>query len=303
MNKYKPALFIASGAALWGSIALFVRELGNLGFSAMEIVAIRVISAAFFLFFLGVFSYRKEMQLSQWHDIRYFIGTGILSIVFFNFCYFTTMNQAGVSVAVILLYTAPAFVTVLSFFFLKEKIDRKKLIAVFATILGCALITGLSGGNSNLTAISFLIGLGSGLGYALYTIFGKFALRKYSSYTVTFYTFLVASVALVPFTRLWEKIQLFMTFEVLLLSLGLGLIPTVVAYILYTKGLEQTEGSKAAIIATIEPVVACVIGVAVFGEFFGNAQVLGAVCILGSVIAVNINSKKLRVPKDRGVHS
>ncbi len=303
MKKYKPALFITSGAALWGIIALFVRELGELGFSAMEIVTVRVMSAAFFLFFLGIFSYRKEMKLSQWYDIRYFIGTGIFSIAFFNFCYFTTMNQAGVSIAVILLYTAPAFVTVLSFLFLKEKLNRKKLIAVLTTIIGCALITGLSGSNANLTAMSFLIGLGSGFGYALYTIFGKFALRKYSSYTVTFYTFLVASAALIPLTRIWERMDLFLTVDALLLSLGLGLIPTVVAYILYTKGLEKTEGSKAAIIATIEPVVACIIGVAIFGEFFGFAQALGALFILGSVIAVNVNIKKMSVPKDRGVHS
>lgn len=303
MKKYKSVFFIASGAALWGIIALFVRALGDLGFTAMEIVSLRVLSAALFLFIIGMLSYRNEMLLTNWSDIRYFVGTGIFSISFFNFCYFTTMDHAGISIAVILLYTAPAFVTILSFIFLKEKLTKKKIIAVATTIIGCTLITGFSGGKSQLTAIGFLIGLGSGFGYALYTIFGKFALRKYSSFTVTLYTFLVAAVALLPFTRIWEKLNLFLTLEVLLLSLGLGLIPTVIAYILYTKGLEQTEGSKAAIIATIEPVVACLIGVAIFGEMFGFTQILGSLFILGSVIAVNANFKRMRAPRDSGIQS
>lgn len=303
MKKYKSVYFIASGAALWGIIALFVRALGDLGFTPMEIVALRVISAALFLFIIGMISYRNDMKLTKWSDIRYFIGTGIFSIAFFNFCYFTTMDQAGISIAVILLYTGPAFVTILSFIFLKEQLTKKKVIAVGTTIIGCTLITGFSGGASQLTAIGFLIGLGSGFGYALYTIFGKFALRKYSSFTVTFFTFAVAAVALVPYTRLWEKMNLFLTMEVILLSLGLGLIPTVIAYILYTKGLEETEGSKAAIIATIEPVVACLIGVSIFGEVFGFAQAAGSLFIIGSVIAVNANFKRLRVSRDRGIHS
>lgn len=283
---------IAIGASLWGIIAVFVKGLGAYNFTAMEIVAIRVIFAAFFLLIIGIVRYPKEMKLKQVKDVRLFVGTGILSIVFFNFCYFTTISQMNISVAVILLYTSPAFVTILSFIFLKESLTVTKITAVAGTILGCFLIAGLTMGDSNITFLGIITGLGSGLGYALYTIFGKFALKKYEPFTITLYTFLIAAIALIPVTKLWTKLDLLMDMNVLMYGVGLGLIPTVLAYFLYTWGLEKTEGSKAAIIATVEPVVATILGVFLYGEKLGIFQIIGALLILGSVLIVNISFRK-----------
>ncbi|MBU8879028.1 EamA family transporter [Bacillus sp. FJAT-29790] len=292
MKKLLPYFMIASGASLWGLIAFFVKGLGDYGFTAMEIVAIRVAFAAIFLLLIGFVRYRNQMKLNRITDGRLFVGTGIFSVVFFNFCYFTTISQMNISIAVILLYTAPAFVTVLSFIFLKEGLSLNKLLAVAGTLVGCILIAGLTAGQSTITFIGILTGLGSGLGYALYTIFGKFALKKYQPFTITLYTFLVASIALIPVTQLWEKLDVLLNVNVLLYSVGLGLIPTVLAYFLYTWGLEKTEGSKAAVIATIEPVVATMLGVMLYGERLGIIQIVGALLILSSVLIVNMPIRK-----------
>lgn len=292
MKRFLPYFMIAFGASLWGIIAYFVKGLSNYGFTAMEIVAIRVIYAAIFLLFIGLSRYRNQMKLKSMTDIRLYIGTGILSIVFFNFCYFTTISQMNISIAVILLYTAPAFVTVLSYFFLNESLTLTKITAVAGTIIGCILIAGVTAGDSKITIFGVITGLGSGLGYALYTIFGKFALKKYQPYTITLYTFIVASAALIPVTQLWKKLDLLFNINVLLYGIGLALIPTVLAYFLYTWGLEKTEGSKAAIIATVEPVVATMLGVFLYGERLGAIQIVGALLILGSVIIVNMSFRK-----------
>ncbi|MDQ0271023.1 DMT family transporter [Cytobacillus purgationiresistens] len=297
MKKILPYFMIAAGASLWGIIGFFVKGLESLGFTSMEIVAIRALFAAMFLIIIGMFGYREQMKLKKAADIRFFIGTGIFSIVFFNYCYFTTMSQINISMAVIFLYTAPAFVTILSYFFLKESMTLNKILAVIGTISGCVLIAGMAVGNSNLTFMGILTGLGSGLGYALYTIFGKFALVKYSPFAITFYTFLVAAIALIPVTRLWEKADLLMRMDVLLYGIGLGLLPTVLAYVLYTWGLEKTEGSKAAVIATVEPIVATSLGVLMFNESLAAMQIVGAVLIISSVIIVNLPSRKSRQTK------
>ncbi|MFE8695730.1 DMT family transporter [Cytobacillus sp. FJAT-53684] len=297
MKKILPYLMIASGASLWGIIAYFVKGLADYGFTSMEIVAIRVIYAAIFLLLIGVARYRNQMKLKSLTDLRLFVGTGIFSIVFFNFCYFTTISQMNISIAVILLYTAPAFVTVLSFIFLKESLTLPKILAVAGTIMGCVLIAGITSGQSDITMLGIITGLGSGLFYALYTIFGKFALMKYKPFTITMYTFLVAAVSLIPVTKLWQKLDLLLNGEVLLYSIGLGLIPTVIAYFLYTWGLEKTEGSKAAIIATIEPVVATLLGVFLYGEKLVAIQLAGALLILSSVIIVNLSFGKKKITK------
>lgn len=305
MKRLLPYIMIAAGASLWGIIAIFVKGLADYGFAAMEIVAIRVLYAALFLLLIGLIKYKKQMKLKQLKDIKLFIGTGILSIVFFNYCYFTTINQMNISVAVILLYTAPAFVTILSYFFLKEGLSANKIFAVLGTIIGCILIAGVSAGESTITIIGILTGLGSGLGYALYTIFGKFALKRYEPFTVTLYTFIVAAIFLLPITQLWEKMDLLFNGKVLMYSMGLGFIPTVLAYFIYTWGLEKTEGSKAAVIATVEPVVATLLGVLLYHERLGPFQIAGAILIICSVIIVNITftKKTKNINKIKAEHS
>ncbi|HJV16639.1 MAG TPA: EamA family transporter, partial [Bacillales bacterium] len=245
MKKLIPLLFIAMGASLWGLIAIFVRNLSDAGFTPMEIVTIRVVTATLILCLGGVIKFKNQMKIKL-TDLKLFIGTGICSIVFFNWCYFTTINQMNLSIAVILLYTAPAFVTILSFLFLKEGLNWIKIISVIGTLIGCIFIAGFNFKETSIGAIGLLIGLGAGFGYSLYSIFGKVALRRYESFTVTFYTFLIASVTLVPITGLWDKWSLLVRPDILFWGVGLGLIPTVIAYFLYTWGLKSTESSKAA---------------------------------------------------------
>ncbi|MFE8702174.1 DMT family transporter [Cytobacillus sp. FJAT-54145] len=295
MKKLLPYFMIAFGASLWGGIALFVRGLKELGLTEMEIVAVRVTFASMFLLVIGVARYRHlfKIQLSK---LPLFLGTGILSIAFFNWCYFTTINLMNISLAVVLLYTSPAFVAVLSFIFLKESLHVKKVIAVIGTIIGCILVTGLqTNTSSSITLIGLLIGLGSGLGYALYSIFGKVALRHYAPFTVTLYTFLVAMITLLPLSGVWNKGELFLNPKVLLYGAGLGLIPTVIAYFAYTWGLEKTESSKAAVIATVEPIVATLMGLILYDEHLTIIQLAGSTFIILSVVIINLPGRRRKL--------
>ncbi|RHW42299.1 EamA family transporter [Neobacillus notoginsengisoli] len=298
MRKIVPLLLIAISASLWGCIAIFVRGMADMGFSPMEIVAVRVAVAAIILGLVGFVKNKSEMTI-RLKDLWLFIGTGIFSIVFFNWCYFTALNKMDVSLAVILLYTSPMFVSFFSFIFFKDKFTKTKIAAVAGTFIGCILVAGFRGGSETVGPLALLIGLGAGLGYALYSIFGKAALRKYKPYTITFYTFFVAAVFLVPLTRLWEQTDLLFSQEGLLYGAGLGIVPTVVAYFLYTKGLERTDSSTAAIIATVEPIVATMLGVFLYGEGMGILQMLGSAIILASVSMSNIDFTALRTNRKR----
>ena len=292
LKRIYPIILITISAALWGIIAIFVRKLSSIGFSSMEIVTIRVVIAAILLGGIGLVKYRPQMKI-QLRDVKLFIGTGIFSIVLFNWCYFTSVNKMNLSLAVILLYTSPAFVSILSFLFLKEKMTWLKAASVIGTILGCMLIAGVSQNDAaSISTIGIITGLGAGFGYALYSIFGKFALKKYQPFTVTFYTFLVAAVTLVPLSHLWNKGSLLMSWEVVVYGVGFGLFPTVIAFLLYTKGLEKIESSKAAIIATVEPVVATLLSLLLYKESFGGIQAIGSGFILASVIIVNLPKKQ-----------
>nr|MBQ8253771.1 EamA family transporter [Lachnospiraceae bacterium] len=160
MKKAAP-LFVIIAGCLWGSMGIFVRGLSAYGFTSLEIGALRVFGALLFLG-VGILIYKKELLRIRPKDIWCFIGTGIVSIVFFNYCYFTTIQMTSLSVAAVLLYTAPAIVTILSVFLFKEKFHPLKLTALVMAFAGCVLVTGILSQKLTLTVPGILLGLGSG---------------------------------------------------------------------------------------------------------------------------------------------
>ncbi|WP_027954624.1 MULTISPECIES: DMT family transporter [Halobacillus] len=291
----KSALFsIGTGAALWGIIGFYVTYLYNIGFTPAQVVSLRVLSASLLLGFYLLSKDRRLFKIKA-GDSRYFIGTGIISIVLFNWCLFSAIEETSISVASILLYTAPAFVTILSRLIFKESLTVRKVSALLITFLGCALVVGIvPHSEQSISMYGLILGLGSGLFYALYSIFGKFALVHYDSLTVTFYTFVFASIAIVPFSGLWNEASLFSTVSTWLYVLGLGLLSTMLPFILYTKGLSFIESSKASIIATIEPVVATLMGFLVFQEQLTLWQYSGVGLVITAVIVVQDSKKNTR---------
>ena len=170
------------------------------------------------------------------------------------------------SAAAVLLYTAPCMVLILSAVFFHEKLTGRKIVALAASFVGCIFTTGLLGSSSALSAAGILLGLGAGLGYALYSIFSKIALRKYHPYTVTFYTTLCASLFLLPLSRPGRLAELLGTGNALAVSLALGFFSTLMPAVLYTLGLQGMDAGRAAVLAYAEPLVATLCGLLFYQE-------------------------------------
>jgi drug/metabolite transporter (DMT)-like permease len=292
VDKKLAILFIGIAASLWGIIGVFVTFLYEVGFTPTQVVTVRALSATFFLVVYVAFKNRQLLKIKV-TDSKYFVGTGIFSIVLFNWCLFSAIEETSISIAAILLYTAPAFVTIFSRILFQEALTLRKISALLITLVGCSFVIGiLPNSNETISLYGFILGLGSGLFYALYSIFGKFALKKYDSLTVTVYTFIFAAIAITPFSGLWSVLPLFSTSKVWIYIIGLGFLSTMLAYILYTKGLSTIESSRASIIATIEPVVASLIGFFVFQENLNIWQYLGIVMVIAAVIIVQESTKR-----------
>jgi drug/metabolite transporter (DMT)-like permease len=277
---------VGLGAALWGTIGLFVNALQQLGFDSLQITLLRTGTAGVILF-IYTSLWRPDQLRIRWQDLPYFLGTGICSIAFFNWCYFEAIQEVSLSIAAVLLYTGPAFVVVLSRIFLKESLTLLKILSLGATLLGCCFVVGwLPGLDQNITLYGLIIGLGSGLGYGLYSVIGKPATYRYTPLTITTYTFIIAALFLLPLAKPHNTLVLLNTASAWPYIIGLGLIPTVVAYLLYTKGLSMLESSRASIVATIEPVIAVLLGIGFLGDTLSLWQSLGIVLILTAVVSI-----------------
>jgi drug/metabolite transporter (DMT)-like permease len=288
-------IYVFLGAALWGIIGLFIDELSQAGFSALQIVTLRVISATVMLVcYLGLTN--PQLLKIDLKDSMSFVGTGIFSIVFFNWAYFTAIEEVSLSVAVILLYTGPAFVVILSRIFFEEKMTSRKIGALVLTLLGCVFVVKVFPiGIEQISWYGIWVGLGSGFGYALYSIFGKHALKKYHPLTVITYTFIFASAVMLPVSGVSIPVSNLQSAQVWMNILGLGFFPTALAYYLYTMGLSMVESGRASIAATVEPLVATLLGVFVFNDVLTAFQLVGMFLVLAAVVLIQFkNSDTLK---------
>ena len=273
---------ILVAAALWGMIGLWNRELMAGGFTPTDIVVVRNFGGMLLLGLVFCARDRSVFRVRREH-LKYFFGTGVVSVLLFTVCYFSCQRICSLAVASTLLYTAPSFVVVLSAVLWHEPVTKRKLLALGLTLLGCALVCGVLAGDVTVTALGVLLGLGSGFFYALYSIFGRYALAHYDPLTVTVWTFLFAGPASLVLLRPGRMAAALQSPRQWLLSAGLVVFSTVVPYILYTRGLARVESGRASIMASLEPVAATLVGVLVFGESLSPAAIAGISCVLAGV--------------------
>lgn len=275
------AASILAAAALWGIIGVWNRRLMAGGLSPYSIVVVRNCGGLVLLLAVMALRDRSVFHVERQH-LKYFFGTGVVSVVLFTVCYFSCQEICSLAVASILLYTAPAIVVVLSAILWRERVTGKKLLALGLTLVGCALVCGVFSGSLTVTGGGILLGLGAGFFYALYSIFGRYALAHYGPMTVTVWTFVFAGVASLALVRPAELAALAQP-SLALTAVGLVVCSTVLPYILYTRGLARVEAGKASILASLEPVVASVAGVVLFGEPMSPLTAAGIVCVLAGV--------------------
>ncbi|SFE80058.1 DMT family transporter [Alteribacillus iranensis] len=290
------------GAAFWGLTGFFVQYLYEFGLAPIEVVTIRMVLSAIVMFsIVGVV--RPYLLKIHWRDLPYFIGLGVVSIAFFNWCYFTVMEEANLSIAVVLLYTSPVFVAILSRIFFKEKLTGNKIIAIILTLLGCSFVAGLLPGESmSISGTVLLIGAASGFFCSLYSVIGKFVSMKYSSITITAYAMLCGGLFLLPVSGIEKNTQPLMEPVMWGYAMGSVLISTILAYIMYTAGLRYIESSHAAILSTVEPIVAIAVGVTVFQDVLTIWQTVGILLVFTSILlSIFSRKRKFKHQKEKTV--
>ena len=294
MDKKKSAtrgyieVFLAG--TLWGCIGPFMQAMSNMGageglislmrqgFGCLMMIPVVMIACKGF----------KKLKVSR-KDLFVLMLMGLLSEAVFNLCYSSAVTRVGVATAAVLLYTAPIFVMIMARILYSETVTPLKILAIVLNLAGCTFTVT----NGDFSGVSFAVsgvifGVLAGFFYALVTIFGKYLGDNVDPYVTCFYNFLFGSLFLVLFTRPWTLDFSVFTPKVYLLGAGIGLCGTVLPYIFYMTGLTRpVEASKVPLIASVETVVAALLGVLLFHEAFGIAKLLGIVLVFLSVAVIN----------------
>lgn len=291
MNKKISVLCVIASGCLWGTLGIFVRKFSEYGITSMSVVFLRSLLTAAFTMGAMAAAQRESLKIKL-RDIWIFAGMGLLSIVFFNYCYFTAVTLMSLSAAAILLYTSPVFVMLLSALFFKERITRRKLLSAAIAICGLVLVTGVIGDASAITPSGVLYGLGSAFGYALYSIFSRAAINKgYSPLTVTGWAFAFAalfSAAVADMHSLRDMLSEKPSMG--LYAAVFAIVASVLPYLLYSIGLKGTDNSTAAVIASVEPVAATFFGMILYKEIPSPSAAVGIILVVSALI-IGVNGR------------
>ncbi len=272
---------IITASILWGFAGILAKKV--VGMSAQGIIFYRVTFALLILFiFLYLSGNLSKIKLK---DKKIYILLFSIFQVATMLTYFIAVLKASVSIAVLLLYTAPVYITLLSPLLLEERSTKIGWFALILSISGIFLIVDMGKIDFSQYSLGIFAGILSGISYALQIITSKYICCSYSGYTQAFWSFLIAVLILlpagiIPFDVIYGNI---------IYLVLLAIFPTILAVSLYFNGLNKIKASSASILALIEPLSAVILAVLILDEKVSLPLILGGALILAGAAIVTRN--------------
>ncbi len=280
-----------AAGSLWATLVVIGKRLLAGGADPFLVVGFRA-ALAFLLLGLGLALARPRLLAIRPRDIPFFLAYGVIVAANYGF-YFVALKYASATMAVLLTYTYPTILAVLAVLFLGERLDAIKVVALVLTLAGCLLVVQVyAPGALRLNLKGALAGLGAAFAGAVYSAVSKRAVERFNSWTLVLWGFGFGALTLLGSRAgLLGSAGSFSAamWGWLLLA---AVVPTLLAYMLFTRALVEIEATRVAITASIEPVVAAGLAWVFLGERMEPLQWLGAVAILAGVLVVQVADQR-----------
>ncbi|MBI0445638.1 MULTISPECIES: DMT family transporter [unclassified Deinococcus] len=280
------ALLILLAAVLWGLLGILGKNAQAAGVGPLEVAFWRAVLGG------GLFALHAAVTrapLPRGRDLLVTAAFGLVGVSVFYGAYQLAVRAGGASLASVLLYTAPAFVALLGWGLLRERLGVREGLAVAGTLTGIALISLGGGQGVNVTAAALTWGLLAGFTYSLYYLYGKAYFTRYPPTALYAVALPVGALGLLPFVALSAK-----TPAAWGSLIGIAVLSTYFAYLAYSAGLKHLPATRASVIASLEPVVAAGLAALLFGERLSTTALLGAALVIGAALLLSLENSQAK---------
>lgn len=291
MKKIYLILPIIAGI-MFGSTGIFVRTLTENGVDSTTLLFLRFSIAIIYLILAILLTDRSLFKIDK-SDTPLFILCG-LCILGLNLCYNHSINSVPLSLAAILLSTAPVFVLIFEYFTFGEKITSIKVLCVILVLIGCTLVTGLLEENSiDVSLIGIIAGIISAIFWAIYSVSSRKSIDMgRHTFTILLYSLITITIVTIPFTNFTQIanfINLNVTYNILFLLLH-SLVSFALPYILITISLNHLDAGTAVILSSGEPIAALLFGMIFYLEMPTFLMVCGVFITIMALIMLSKSS-------------
>jgi len=288
-SSYKGYLQVASASILFGLIGIFITLITQMPLRSIIFYRL-LIGLSGIILFLVCCSRLGELRLNEKKAYLFLLGLLQAATMLF---YFFSVKNTTVSISVLLLYTAPIYVIILSPFILNEPITRHSLSALILSIIGVLLIIrpdSVFQDMGNMYILGLGAGLISGLFYACMIMVSRYLSDCYTGTAQATWVTMIILVIFLPYSTS-------VSYEVLLDNLYLliliGLLPTAAGSILYFNSLMRIKAQNASIIGLLEPLSAVIFAFIILGQSISMTTLVGGLLILSSTLILSTEQKHI----------
>ena len=282
MKNLSVYLLLLLVAISWGSEWVVVKNLtGEISF--ILIATGRFVLAALIFLPVAAWLYLKGERVEK-RDIPELILFGI-----FGAALTYILQDSGISMtkainSSLMVTFNPAMTLLLSAFFLKERVDAKKTIALSIAFLGAFLV--ITNGDMNIeTKMNDILGsllvLASTFCWAIYTIISKNFVKRHSPIFITAYSSILGALMLIPVAFLTSSPSKFLTLSLYSFAglLYLAVVCVAFCYSAWSYALERIEASKTAVFTYLIPFFTAIFACIFLGESITPISAFGGLLI------------------------
>lgn len=286
-------IFLVMTGIIWGTIGIAGKLLyRHTNLDAVAVTWLRVVIASPVYVVLAWKALGRDFFTAPRRDLLLMVLFGIV-LIFYQVCYLEAVARIGVSAATLIsLCVPPVLVAIASVFLLDERLNSRTASALVGALIGTALLVGWQsdggdGSGSRVAGVLFAVGCAAGI--ACHVLGTRSIAGRHHALRPLAIGFPTGVIALIPILG-GSQLTFDLPISGWLLLLYLGIVPSVVGYWLYQRGLQHISATTASIITLLEPLVAAVLAWAIFDERLGLIGWLGGVLLMGSIVVLSLGS-------------
>jgi drug/metabolite transporter (DMT)-like permease len=282
----------ASAAAMWALNGSLARFLLDDGLPALRLAQLR--SLISFLILAGALALtRRDLLRVRREDLPRLAFMGIAGLAGVHATYFLAIGRLQIGVALAIQYLGPLLVLLWLKFVHHRKLPSTLWAAVAVSVVGSFFVVEAYRANA-LDGLGLAAAFGAAVTFAIYLVAGERAGHRYPPVTTLVWAFGFASLFWALAQPLWTfPTGYFHSAGNIALGLGVALVGTLFPFLCMVEALRHIPAPRAAIVATLEPVLAAILAYVIHGETLDPPQIAGGLLVMAAVIWVHAQQPSL----------
>jgi drug/metabolite transporter (DMT)-like permease len=239
-------------------------------------------------------SRRRTLALPK-RDLLQAVILGIFGIAASNYLYYLAIQKTNVAIAIIIQYTAPAWVLLYLAARGRQRATLQKIAAVGLAVIGCALVIGLVGsGRFQVNLLGLVAALLASFSFAFYNVGGHDILARYDRWKVLLYTLASAAGFWLIVHPPWKIAAAHYDHWQWLFLVIFAATSVLFPFSLYFAGLQHLEPTNAIVASCLEPVFSIIIAAVALGETVRPVQTFGILVVLAAILLVQMPERGVK---------